>query len=798
MTLGGDQYAADDDGEVPEPLRWVYSEDDLRRDTEDSRLRITSAQSFNLAHREVLIRIQGMLAPPMERRDVAIAAEHAHRTLLNRADLPKHVTKAVPPPPPEEIAKLRSLVRTPEALYEIIERSREGTGSQEELTDALEAFQTLNPALSTWMTFGRPPRAIPAAPDHGSQDEASNPEDLDPLGKRCCALVVSKEFQRRQLRRDNFRRRRQEALSRDREVLEDRALQLDAADARRDRRLKADIEERRRKAFTAQQRRNEQQKVRRELLREKERVSEQFYAKFTKQLAASASESRGIPGDGSPDDDDSEAQVSPPSRPITGPSETAGVANEPIFRATLESFMEHTGTYERAEMLVAENDRRIEAHRHKILGTDGDRRYRGKGDNKKRVSSSPDILSLPNASKEHRGSRRGLSSVCAFFDGARSGSASPSPRGGPTPETSMHFQESAPSGEGTPAPTSPTTPAGHRMISTLPALSGSQSMLSGSPTLGRSMYSTASSPWRSASSLNFSGTHAQRRQKCLDHAAEVERRLHAKGLAKSKSLVGAKERRDQAEKERLARTAKHLEVWQQKKEESQTRKEKEWQGNQSDEDMKKEAELERRRAESRKRLEEDISSRANARLDAMRATQANYQALIQQQEDRVMAKIAKKEGQLANFSQRRLMENEQRATANNHEERAQAKLSVKRSYDEAHRSMTQSKLDWKVNRSAKALLHERSKGLERQRLLREAAASAGESPKATSKSSGFFPAKESTMAFHASGTDLTSHEPLPFKYEDSDEDIIIQELEKRGAKWLQELRTKPTPSSIWK
>eukprot|EP00931_Biecheleriopsis_adriatica_P087004 TRINITY_DN61530_c0_g1_i1.p1 TRINITY_DN61530_c0_g1~~TRINITY_DN61530_c0_g1_i1.p1 ORF type:complete len:715 (+),score=157.29 TRINITY_DN61530_c0_g1_i1:107-2146(+) len=165
------------------------------------------------------------------------------------------------------------------------------------------------------------------------------------------AWTVADQIVARQEKSEAFNRRRKETLGEAAKQTEKRKAEMEAAEARFAERQKEIAEDNRRRAFASQQRRSEQQKTRKENLRELDRICDDYY----KEQSPRGRKSSPSPGS------------SPRQNHRSHPQQKASVADEDIYKHTVQSHGLYNETVERWRQQVSENDRRAEDFRRKVL-----------------------------------------------------------------------------------------------------------------------------------------------------------------------------------------------------------------------------------------------------------------------------------------------------------------------------------------------------------------------------------------------------------------------------------------------
>eukprot|EP00439_Symbiodinium_sp_Y106_P082385 s1527_g21.t2 len=141
-----------------------------------------------------------------------------------------------------------------------------------------------------------------------------------------------------------FWKQRREHAEEGRQKLQQRQMESEAAEARLAERQREIAEEHRRRAFAAQQRRSEQQKVFRETLREQDRICDEYYKNASRGTRSGS-----------------------PTARSSSPRQEKPEAQADIHRQMLKSHDIYSETVERWRQQVAENDRRAEAFRRRML-----------------------------------------------------------------------------------------------------------------------------------------------------------------------------------------------------------------------------------------------------------------------------------------------------------------------------------------------------------------------------------------------------------------------------------------------
>jgi len=263
-----------------------------------------------------------------------------------------------------------------------------------------------------------------AAEPGGNWLLASRPTSMGSAERSRGAVVVANELQRRQERLQRFEQRRQQVLEQERLSREQTAAALEAADARCARKQRERQVANDRRAFEAQQRRSEQQKVFRELRREQEseqdRASRSYYSQNnSKSISKLGSDS---------------SVLSTMGRSRSAPSSLSGldsstIPDDDIYASILQSHISYDGILAKAEKFIAENERRTQAQRRKLLASSHSRggiddddadRFRARKDAQKASLSRAATSSsaMPKIDKRMSRASGGLSSGGASLSGS--------------------------------------------------------------------------------------------------------------------------------------------------------------------------------------------------------------------------------------------------------------------------------------------------------------------------------------------------------------------------------------------
>lgn len=156
----------------------------------------------------------------------------------------------------------------------------------------------------------------------------------------------------------NFSQRKRTVLEQQVEREAELVRVLEEGSTRADARMKQRFVDSERKGYAAMQRRSEQQKVRREMQREQERVWENFYVKQQDIYKDEKAKAR-LPLLAASSGQGAKAIAVP-----------AGVAGEAVYKATVKSHEVYDERIESWRQFVSENERRTQAYWHKKIGPD--------------------------------------------------------------------------------------------------------------------------------------------------------------------------------------------------------------------------------------------------------------------------------------------------------------------------------------------------------------------------------------------------------------------------------------------
>mmetsp|Transcript_35455 Transcript_35455/g.81809 ORF Transcript_35455/g.81809 Transcript_35455/m.81809 type:complete len:684 (+) Transcript_35455:76-2127(+) len=278
--------------------------------------------------------------------------------------------------------KAKALVSKQEAVLQgILKKMVEEEDSGAISPSASDAFSKAGSSqrFRSWSSFSRPSQS---ATTSASFQEASTFDQQ--------AWTVAKQILTRQEKKQAFWNQRKEHFEEARHRSEQRQIEREAAEARFAERQREIADEHRRRAFAAQQRRSEQQKVFRETLREQDRVCDEYYKNASPRGSRSGAQT---------------ARSSPRHEKLE--------SNEAdIYRHMLQSHDLYSETVDRWRQQVAENDRRAEAFRRRMLKARTGSRLREERNGTKKEESRKSLrkgalalVSLPD--KVQGESRRG-------------------------------------------------------------------------------------------------------------------------------------------------------------------------------------------------------------------------------------------------------------------------------------------------------------------------------------------------------------------------------------------------------
>mmetsp|Transcript_4398 Transcript_4398/g.12861 ORF Transcript_4398/g.12861 Transcript_4398/m.12861 type:complete len:713 (-) Transcript_4398:6-2144(-) len=486
----------------------------------------------------------------------------------------------------------------------------------------------------------------------GSVSSSWSPMQLEGHGspeQRHNARVVSEAMLRRRERFANFARRRKELVEQHRKCRDKIAVELEAADVRSAQRQRERLEESHRRAFAAQQRRNEQQKVFKENQREKDRAWEAYYLQDQRSRAAGRASAR-----------------------RHSASEIDDTAETDIYRLIQRSHASYAGTMERWRQFEAENERRTEAHRRKLLlGSSG--RLSAEEEGERSVSSR---ARRSHGGKDVQKPRRDFSHK----------SRKDSTPVGNLDETgcSSLLEDMAESG-------------------------GELSQTQGSlpPVL-----STSSSTWE------------MRRERCAQRAADEFQRGQEKMEQKEQAVQEARNRIDSSNKDKSDRAADQNRRWRERNDAAaQRRAELDFK---TDDDMvKKQEEAARRLAEDRRARDEERTEHTLAKDKAAREAQATAQSLTDKAVERAAARQQHKETLCQQNLMMKIQDFEQRASSPAHAEMAKEKHLKKVGMDKEFRTKVQQSIDVKDAKTMRVISQKSQLPLERERILRKERCSSG-------------------------------------------------------------------------
>lgn len=165
------------------------------------------------------------------------------------------------------------------------------------------------------------------------------------------AVTVASQILTRQEKLDTFQRRRRDRAEESKRRFERRQVEVEASDQRFAERQRSIADEGRRKAFAMQQRRNEQQKTFKESQREEDRICDEYYDQRKQSPRGGGRGSHGSPKG--------------KTRSLVGQTETTEETD--IWKHTTQSHEIYADTVDKWRQQVKENDQRNEAFRRRVL-----------------------------------------------------------------------------------------------------------------------------------------------------------------------------------------------------------------------------------------------------------------------------------------------------------------------------------------------------------------------------------------------------------------------------------------------
>lgn len=481
--------------------------------------------------------------------------------------------------------------------------------------------------------------------------------------QRHSARVVAEEMLRRQERFYKFDRRRREVLAESEQLQSQFAKDLEAADLRCAQRQRERLQESRRRAFAAQQRRAEQQKVFKENQRDQERVWESYYTKKERekvkerQEKAERESKKGLPAaSGGPRAKSSSAQ------------DLAGWLEEEVYKTTLQSHQSYSETIERWRQFEKENERRTEAHKKKLLLSAGYSYSR----------SSIDDSDLGKGDKRLRGLKESSSRKSLTARRASSTSdtslAATAPLPGPDAFGGLNFS----------------------------TMSGDSSV----------MYSL-----KSAKSMPLLSEWENRREQCVRHHETLEQQNMQKLQEKQGSVQEARQRIQAINKEKVDKANELNQTWKERNDTATQRRAE--QAVKSDDDLvRRFEEHARKRDEEIRRQEEHRSELSQAKTERIKEAQQASRTQQEKAMQKAHEKVQQKEENSQSNIQTKLKEFEERAANQEYADIVRTKYESKISQQLEFQKKAEKEVEAKDKRSKKVLLQKQQSSVEKYRTER--------------------------------------------------------------------------------
>jgi len=476
------------------------------------------------------------------------------------------------------------------------------------------------------------------------------------------ARVVAEEMLRRQERFWKFDQRRKEVLEQDQQLQAQAAKDLEAAELRCAQRQRERLNESRRRAFAAQQRRAEQQKVFRENQREQERTWEAYYTKKERQAKALARASRS-PG---------QPAAAPGRAKSSSAPELDGWQDEEVYKTTLQSHQSYSETIERWRQFEKENERRTEAHKKKLLLSAGFSYVRNT------------VFDDAEQSKGDKGRIRSLK------DGSRG-------------KSGVARRASATSDGLGLAATAPIASSG--------ALAGVEdSLMSGSASLQYSLKSSRSLPCLSL--------WETRKENCARHQEEQFQQSMQKLQKKQESLQEARQRINVHNKERVEKAGELNQTW---KERNDTAAQKRAElAHRSDDDLVHRLDAHaKKRDEETKRQDSQRNELSRAKSERLKEAQTTARSLADKASQKAQEKVNQKDETSQSNVMSKIQEFEERAGKQEYDEMAREIYERKVSQNEEFRKKAAQEMEMKEARSQNVLLQKKQSPIEKCRAQRK-------------------------------------------------------------------------------
>lgn len=235
----------------------------------------------------------------------------------------------------------------------------------------------------------------------------TTPEKPGTSDRARSAAQVSKQMAKRKERSNIVSARQQRMAEEERDYQMRVYTEIEAVEARIQKMQEDFFEEQRRKAFTAQQRRNAQQKAIKEFRREEERLYEAYYSKRTGSQSPRPSRNSSPSRSRSP-----HPSAQDPSHAL------ATEPGEELYQTILKSHIKYSGTIDKWQQFVQENDRRAEAYRRRVLLPRGKSSPKG---GKLALGLPDEVMALfappADVCRSLTASPTGLSTIDSFWSG---------------------------------------------------------------------------------------------------------------------------------------------------------------------------------------------------------------------------------------------------------------------------------------------------------------------------------------------------------------------------------------------